>query len=76
MRSVFDVTCHNQFRCPLFFLGLKTSNGQCKWEGKILEILFFRSVCRGLGALLSVGPSAVDGEKQQSKKKIKITIIR
>lgn len=58
-----------------FFSWIKTSNGQCKWEGKILEILFFRSMCRGLGVLLSIGPSAVDGEKQQSKKKITIKII-
>lgn len=76
LHSVFGVTCRSQFRCPVccfssfffFFPWIKTSNGQCKWEGKILEILFFRSMCRGLGALLSFGPSSVDGEKQQSKK--------
>lgn len=46
------------------------SNGQCKWEGRMLEMLSFGSLQWGLGVLLSFGPSSVDNEKQQSKNQI------
>lgn len=50
------------------------SNGQRKWEGEMLEILFFGSVWWGLGVLLSFGPSSVDTDKQQSENQILVGV--
>lgn len=46
---------------------MKTRNGQPKWEGRMVEILSFRSLRWGLDVLLSFGLSSVGNDKQQSK---------